>query len=709
MTVSCPLSRLFNPRSVVIIGASDNNPWSGMVIRTLKSVGFSGKVHLVNKRGAEVMGQATFTSCRNIGEPVDAAFLAVPAAALEDALEDMADAGIMHGVVVSSGFAETGPAGAAEQKRIFDRAAARGLKLLGPNSLGSISLTDSCALSAMSLDLPILPNGKVALISQSGATAGLLTKQAYRQNIALSHVVAMGNEACIDLTEVLEYMIEQPEVRAVAIFAESIRRPESFLAAAQRALALKKAIIILKVGTSELTAEVAQAHTGALVGDDRVFNAVCRQYGLVRVYSLEQLLITASVIAHVGPLEQKGFAVASISGGACEIMADAGSSAGIRFTRFAPRTMERLKDVVADFGAAHNPLDVTGAALVKPEILENVLTALAADPDVGLLACTFDMASTPAQTNSFTLTMLDRSLAGLATAKCPTLLIEQTMKDTTEYARELLKKHAVPILVPGMDAAMKAIGSAYQWSDRMRTARTGTSTTVKPIAGINRPRSERETLEYLQSHGVPVIPARVVRSREEAASAAQEMNGVVVLKILSPDIAHKTEVGGVMLNVDGGAAAADGYDTIMRNVGGAAPHARIDGIIVSPMRSQGTELFIGIVRDPSFGLAIAVGLGGIWIEALDDTALRLLPVTPDEVLEMFGELKAQRLLTGYRGAPPVDLAALSVVVAAVGRAAIALGPELASLEINPLSINADKIEALDALATWSASEPTSQA
>lgn len=702
MTETADLSALFNPRSIAIVGASDKNPWSAIVLKTIQAVHFSGPVHLVNKRGAQVMGRSTHTSCAAIGQKVDAAFVAVPAAALEEALDDMIEAGVRYGVVVSSGFAETGAAGAAEQKRIFDRAAERGLRLLGPNSLGAVNLVNKSALAAMPVPQPVLPGGRTALVSQSGATAGLLCMHAQRQNIPLSHVVALGNEASIDLAEVIEYLLEQEEVRSVAVFAETIRQPARFLAAAERALELKKAIVILKVGASELTAEVAQAHTGALVGDNRVFNAMCRQYGLVRVDSLEQLIVTASTIAHLGPLSDKGFAGISISGGACEMMADLGSAAGIRFTRFAPRTLERLNGVVADFGAAHNPLDVTGAALAKPEILENVLKILAEDPDVGLLAATFDMPTTPELTRAFSLAMLDSTLAGFANAKCPTLMLEQTMKDTTDHARELLKKHGATTLAPGIDATMKAVGGAYEWSARLRKAQ-GVSASASAIEPSSvHPRSERETLDYLQAQGVPVIPARVVQSRDEAGRAAAELDSAVVLKILSPDIAHKTEVGGVVLNVRGDAAAAEAYESIMKRVTAAIPSARIEGVLVSPMRTQGVELFVGIARDPSFGLAMAVGLGGVWVEALADTALRLLPVSPDDVLEMFGELKAQRLLTGYRGAPPVDLPAVSQVIAAIGNAALALGPELASLEINPLYVRPGSIEALDALAVWSA-------
>ncbi|MFM0394913.1 acetate--CoA ligase family protein [Paraburkholderia phytofirmans] len=548
------------------------------------------------------------------------------------------------------------------------------------------------------MPLPVLPGGRIALISQSGATAGLLAQQAHRQNIGLSHVVALGNEAMIDLADVLDYAVEQPSVKAIALFAETIRRPERFLAVAERALQLRKPIVVLKVGSSPLTAEVAQAHTGALVGDDRVFNAVCAQYGLVRVDSLEQLLVTASVLAHLGPLEDKGFAAVSISGGACEVMADAGSAAGVRFARFAPATLERLKDVVADFGAAHNPLDITGAAMAKPEMLRQVLEILGRDPDVGLLGCTFDMPSSAQLTHGFSLAMLDNTLRGFASVKCPTILLEQTMKDTTDHARSLMTTHEVPFLSPGIDGTMRAIGHAYNWSSCLRRERRRAS--VPQTLSSERPTTERAALDYLSSHHVPVIPATVVHSAEEAFAAAQSMAAPVALKILSPDIFHKTEVGGVALDLRTPERAQQAYTQIIANVGSRAPNARVDGVIVSPMRTGGIELFVGVAKDPMFGKVLAVGLGGIWVEAMSDTALRLLPVEPEDVTEMLGELKARKILEGYRGAPAVDLGKLSAVISRIGNAALALAEDMVTLEVNPLYVQADTIEALDALVVW---------
>jgi acyl-CoA synthetase (NDP forming) len=695
------LRPLFRPRSVAIIGASDNNPWPRIVTTSLLASGFDGPVHLINKRGTRALGRQTVTSCTEVKEDVDAAFIAVPAAALDEALDDMANAGWRHGSVVTSGFAETGGDGAALQKAIFAKARERGLTLLGPNSLGVLNFADRAGLAAIPVPQPPPQDGHVALVSQSGATASLLVQQAHRQNIGLSHAVALGNEAMIDMAEVLTFLIEDERVRAIAVFAETIRRPAQFLAAAKRALALSKPIVILKVGASELTAEVAQAHTGALVGDDRVFDAVCRQYGLVRVKSLEQLIVTSGLLAHTGVLDPKGFAGASISGGACELMADAGAAAGVPFVRFAPSTLERLKGIISDYGAAHNPLDITGAAVRTPKLFEDALAAIATDPDVAILACTYDPPAGEGLSAELSGGQLKHIAAGLATASAPTILIEQTMRDMTPFARDLLADANAPLVLPGISGAMEAIGAAFVWSD---TVRRGLDEAPSPSPSNERPHDERATLKYLSAADVPVIPASIARSSPEARQLAETLAGPVALKILSRDIAHKTEVGGVALNVQP-PDAGEVYNRIMAAVTASAPNARIEGVIVSPMRGAGLELIVGVARDPTFGPVIAVGFGGTLVEVLDDSALRLLPVHEREARRMLDELRGRRLLDGYRGAPAVNIDALASIIARIGNAAIALGPTLASLEINPLRAAPDRIEALDGLAVW-ASGPT---
>ncbi|VXD04282.1 Acyl-CoA synthetase (NDP forming) [Pseudomonas sp. 9AZ] len=693
---------MFRPRSVAIIGASDKNPWSALVSHSLKSLGFSGPVHLVNRRGSDALGQSTVQSCSEL-TGVDAAFIAVPAVALLDAIEDMAAGGIKYGAVVSSGFAETGAAGAADQSRVFARALELGVTLLGPNSLGFSNFVDNVSLSAIPIRLPTLAQPRVALVSQSGATAAMICSFAHQQGVSLTYSVAMGNEAMVDLADVMQFMIDDEATRAIAVFAESIRDPQRFEAAARAAAIAKKPIVILKIGTGELTATVAQAHTGALVGDNRVFQAVCDAYNIVRVSSLEDLVITADLLAATGPIDaDKGFALVSISGGACEIFADRGEELGIPFPQFADSTLESLSGVLADFGAAHNPLDVTGAAMRSPEIYSGAIKAISQDPGIGFIGVIAEIPASEQAASLMSARALEEMSVGFSSSGVHGCVIQQVLKPITDYGRSVINANGLPAVTGGLDHAVRAISHLYAWSRNQ--GRVIPSERQLCVASGVKPVTESETLAFLASAGVPVIPQEIVRTRAEAEAAARKLGGALVLKILSPDIQHKTEVGGVLLNLQGVQAVGDGFERILNNVRAAKSEAHIDGVIVSPMRREGTELLVGIARDPLWGLVLAIGLGGVWVELLNDTQLRRLPVSAAEVKDMLGSLRAAKLLMGYRGAEPADLNELARVIAAIGYAALALGDDLDALEINPLRVSGSTVEALDALAVWRANK-----
>jgi acetate---CoA ligase (ADP-forming) len=693
------LEGLFRAESVAIIGASDKNPWTAIAARTLEDIGYSGVLHLVNRRGTPAMGRDTLMSCADAEGGIAAAFIAVPAAHLADAIEDMAAGGVKYGAVVTSGFGEVGEKGAELQRAIFARAEELGIILLGPNSLGFTNFVDRTALGAMPMPTPALPEPRVALVSQSGATTVLIAQAAHAANVPLSHMVAMGNEAMVDLADVVRFFVADKATRAIGVFAESIRNPAAFLCAAGDAFRAGKPIVMLKVGVGELTAAVAQAHTGALVGDDKVFQAVCDAYNIVRVSSIEDLVVTADMLAVVGPVDPaKGFALASISGGACEIVADRGEEAGVPFPQFDQPTLDKLAGVLSDYGAAHNPLDITGAAMAKPSLYQDVLRILGESGQFALIGVVGGEIPASPEMESPTLRKAAAEIAsGLRAPGVKGMMFQQTLKPITAHGREFIADFGLPPVSGGLDHATRAVGKLWEWSRglaRVLPQRQQQAASTIRLTG------ERETLAWLARQGVPVIPQHVANSREQAVAVAGEMDGLAVLKILSPDIAHKTEVGGVLLNVVGPEAVGAGYDAIMERVAAATPEARIEGVLVSPMRSGGQELIVGVARDPEWGLVLALGIGGVWVELLGDSQLRLLPVSESEVIEALGKLKAAKLLTGYRGSKPANLAAVARVVVAICNAASTLGSELETLEINPLWVNGEHVEALDALAIW---------
>jgi acyl-CoA synthetase (NDP forming) len=690
------LNAMLRPRSIALVGATDRSRWSQNTFDNLINRKYPGDVHLVSRRGGTVHGRGAATSCVAIGAPIDLALLMVPMAAIDEALGDLAAADIHNAVILTSGFAETGHEGADHQARLATLARLHGVSLLGPNCLGFVNFIDNVPLWTGGFRAPTR-HGSVAVVTQSGANGSFISSLAAQHEVGLSHMVSTGNEADLDCADFIDHLIDQPEVRAIALFAETIRHPPSFASAARRAIAAGKPIVVLKIGLSEVTARSAQAHTGALVGDDRVFDGVCRQLGIVRVESIEDLLFTADVITRTGVLQPRGLAVVSISGGACEVVADRAQVLNVPMPELSDAAIAELRAALPSFGTPHNPLDITGGAVLQPDLFEQGLRILAKQAEFSALACLFDVPIAEELATEFVLTALRHIAAGLHAADMPTLMISHTVKPVTAVATRIIDEIGLPYVSSGLHHGMNALGSAFWWSEQYRRL-AGTTAAIATIADASeRPRSERTTLDYLTRCNVPVVPTTLARDADQAMAAARAIGGRVALKIASDDIAHKSDIGGVVLNVEGDAAVAEAFRRIMAV---APADASVDGVLVAPMRSNGLELFIGCTRDPQWGPVIAVGLGGVWVEVLQDVALRTLPIDAAEVKRMFAELRGAKLLHGVRGMQAVDLDAVAAVIARIGDAAVALGPDLEALEVNPLWVRGGDVEALDALAVW---------
>lgn len=690
------LTAMLRPRSIALVGATDRSRWSQNTFDNLINRKYPGEVHLVSRRGGIVHGRQAATSCVAVGAPIDLALLMVPLQAVDEALADMAAANVHNAVILTSGFAETGHDGAEHQARLAASARRHGVSLLGPNCLGFVNFIDNVPLWTGGFRAPTRP-GSIAVVTQSGANGSFISSLAAQHEIGLSHMVSTGNEADLDCADFIDHLIDQPEVGAIALFAETLRHAPSFAAAARKAIAAAKPIVVLKIGLSDVTARSAQAHTGALVGDDRVFDGVCRQFGIVRVESIEDLLFTADVITRTGVLEPKGLAAVSISGGACEIVADRAQVLGVPMPPLSDIARQDLHAALPSFGTPHNPLDVTGGAVLQPDLFEQGLRILGRQPEFSALACLFDVPVADEHVTEFTLTALRHIAAGLKAADMPAMMISHSVKPVTATATRIIDDIGLNYVSSGMHHGMNALGKAFWWSEQYRRL-AGVSASITTIASAGeRPRSERETLSFLARCNVPVVPATLARDAEQAVAAARGIGGRVVLKIASHDIAHKSDIGGVVLNLQGDRDVSEAFQRI---IAAAPAGARIDGVLVAPMRSGGLELFVGCTRDPQWGPVIAVGLGGVWVEVLQDVALRPLPIDAAEVKRMLGELRGAKLLSGVRGMPAADLDAVAEVVARIGDAAVALGEDLEALEINPLWVRGAEVEALDALAVW---------
>ncbi|SDS48288.1 Acyl-CoA synthetase (NDP forming) [Brevibacterium sandarakinum] len=694
------LDALFRPKRVAFVGASDKNLFSRRAYTQFLRVAPDAELPLVNPRTEIVHGQQTVKRCVDIPGGIDCAFMLTPADVTVSALDDAADAGARAAVIVSQGWAEEGPVGAVRQEELVAKARSRGMTLLGPNHIGFANLWDRVAPCSLGLELPTTP-GHVGLITQSGAIGSSLVTYAARNDVRFSFVITVGNESMVDVSAGIQYLVEDENTRAIAVFAETIRDPQTFREAARCAAEVGKPIIILKVGSSQLAAATAQAHTGALVGDDRVIDAVLRQDGVIRVKTVEDLVCTANLAASTGPLRSSGIGVLSTSGGACDITADLGQDAGLSLPALDDVARARIEKFLPSYGQAQNPLDMTGGALADPEAWKEGLRAFAANqPQLGLLGVVTSLPREGEQQRIDTFRAVGECAAETG---LPIAVFPQIDQDQSEYIRTVRDELNVQIVMPGVARFVTAASAIARWSKWLaaRSARDPEPLTPQPMA--IRPIRAGETLSEYDARalvapaGVEFVPTVLATDVHEAIGAAEAYSGPVVLKMCSAGAAHKTELGGVALNLHTPAEVMAAFDRLADR---ADQHGlTLQGQLVSPMRGHSTELLVGVTRDPSWGLILAVAAGGELVEILDDSALRVLPVSRNEISSMLRELRISRILDGYRGRRSADFDSVVDAVAGIAAAAVGLGDKLASLEVNPLAVSEDRVEGLDILIT----------
>ncbi len=700
------LRTLFEPRSIALVGASEKSTWSLMIHIGLTQGGFTGKVYYINPRNPTVHGQPTVARLTNIGEPVDLCYIMVSTDAVLPVIHDMIEAGIHNAVVLTGGFAEQDEHGRALQEEITRLAAEHDLAIIGPNCMGYINITRSTEAMATLPERPILA-GSVALISQSGALGGMMLNYAHTQNVGLSMLVSTGNEATVSVTDALQYAVEDEATKVIALFMETIREPDHFVQIARRAFERGKPIITLKAGRSEVTARVALTHTGALTGDDRVIDALLRQLGIIRVNSVEELILTANAFANVGQLAGRRLGIVAISGGACDLAADLAEEAGIALPIFTEQTRNDLRALLPVLGPANNPLDVTGAAMNNQDLMGNLLGVVAHNLGLDAVLCMMEPPADETPQSRFLMNILTGIGQALKRSPIPAFMIPLASNDVRGSGRAFLERTGVPFLSGGIRILIPALGKLMDWTERYRTAQAHESSAlsrgVRSMSldgAASGSWSEYQARAFLEQQRIPVVPATLVTSEEQAAEAARAMGFPVALKIASPDIVHKSDIGGVKLALQNEDAVREAFTQVMGSAKAALSEARIEGVLVSPMRSGGIELLVGVTRDATWGQVLAVGMGGILVEVLKDTSLRVLPVTRDDVRSMLAELQGAKLLHGARGSKPADMNALVEVIYRTAELAQSLKAELESLEINPLRVDGSQIEALDAVVTW---------
>jgi acyl-CoA synthetase (NDP forming) len=700
------LREFLAPRSIAMVGASDTSGWARYIVASNATVGFTGPLIPVHPTHPTVFGQPAVPSLRDLPEPVDLAFILAPVQAVESVLDDAGAAGVRGAVVLASGYREVGRQGRALEDLMVARATANGITVLGPNCLGFINAYSRSAPFALNVPPP-LTAGPIGVALQSGALASVVLAFARSRAIGVSTLTTMGNESMISTPDMIDYLVEDENTRVICLFLEEIADPEQFARVADKADQAGKPIVALKVGSSLVGQQAALAHTGSVAGNDAVVDAALRQLNVIRVTSIEDLLCTGALLGYNRWPRGRRMGVLTASGGACDIIADSASAQGIEIPPFAPQTVAAITPHLPPFIAAKNPLDTTGYFLANRRVsaltaLDHALDATVEDPDLDfvLFSVTLPDARPPDEP---TAAIVEARVAWLeqriASSPVPVISVGSTCVDLSEYGRDLLGRHHIHLL-GGMEFGIRALGHALRWLENRGTVRPRLARLAAPMAArrvcASGPWPETAARSLLAEAGVPVVPAELVHSADEAVAAARRVGLPAVLKICSAQIAHKSDIGGVALGLSTDAEVRAGYQQVLA-AGQSVPGADLDGVLVCAMRTGGIELLAGVTADPTFGPVLAVGLGGIWVEVLNDTSLRVLPVNAGQVKRMLTELRGLPLLRGARGTPPADLEVLADVITALGDTAMSLNGALRALEVNPLWVNGDQVEALDVL------------
>jgi len=689
------IDRLIRPRSVAIIGASaDPTKTAGRPLRYLKRHGFAGEIYPINPRYSDLDGTRCYPDVASLPTAPDAAIILVGAERAEGYVRELSGRGVGAAIVLAGGYAEVDGEGQADggARQAALRMAAGSMRILGPNTVGIVNVTDRVTLSASgALDVEGLRAGPIGLVSQSGGILGSVLSRAAFRGAALSRLIATGNEADLEVSDFIDYLTGDPETSVIALYLEGLRNADRFRRSALAAARAGKSLVVYKVGRSEAGARSTQSHTGALAGEDRLYDALFAQVGAVRAERFSDLVDIAMALSIKQRMPGRRLAILTTTGGAGALVADACGLLGYDTPAPSHAISTKLGELLKDdgFSADRNPIDLTLAGL-QPQILKGAIATLTQSPD-------FDAVVTVVGSSSVGQPELVAKPLVEALASIDKPLLAYVSPSAPEILRHLNASGVPAFENPeGCAAAIDAL-------HRLGVAGPGGSdidaVAVMPAANLppHNALNEAEAKQLFASYGVACVREAVASSPEEAARAASEFGSRVVVKILSRAIAHKSDVGGVRVGVPV-ADVAEVCRAMEADVR-AKTDAVLDGFLVQEMAGDGVEMIVGFLRDPQLGPAILLGGGGIAAEIFNDTAVRLAPLSAADVRAMIDELAVSRLLKGYRGKPACDVAALGEAVLAFSRMCLALGDRLAEAEINPLFVlpEGEGVKAADGL------------
>jgi acetate---CoA ligase (ADP-forming) len=684
------LHRFFWPESIAVLGASpDLHRIRGRLLHQLRENGFPGRILPINPSYQEIDGLKCYPSIGAVAGGVDLALIAIPAAGVAAAVEECALAGAKNALIISSGFAEEGGAAGDMQGELLAVTQRTGIRACGPNcegyynALGRVATTFSPTVETKADDTQTLVSEKrVGVIAQSGGIGFALFSRGRAASLGFSYVISTGNEADLTMADFLDYMVEDPTTQAVMLFCEAVRNGPGFVAALQKARRVGKPVIAIKIGRSDAGTRASASHTASLSGSYAAYHAVFERYGVIEAEDADEAVAVAGVVLTCPLPKGRRTGIITVSGGGGAWMADTLSAHGLLVPDLSAAAQAALRPLMPSYGASGNPVDVTAQGSNTGPAMMTVMEQLARSDEIDMLVLIASLAS--------------ETRASLDAARVRSVA-ESCGKPMTVWS------YALPSAFGRASAAgcglfvhsdLRNVGvSMARLAGYAESLHRKLPEPFEPVSGRLYPGLPPVVPEHLAKQvlaaWLPDTPEKLTSSPEEAADSAQRLGFPVVLKVQSPQLPHKTEAGGVRLNLVDRDAVTDAYTAMMADVARHAPDATIDGVLVQRMAPKGHELVIGMVNDPTFGPIMMLGFGGITVELFGDVVHAPAPVDEAEATRMILSLKSARLLTGFRGAKPIDLAPVASLVAALSRAALTLRDDVKEFELNPVIVHAD--------------------
>lgn len=659
----------FDPKGIAIIGASASPEKLGYgVTRNLIQSGYTGSIHLVAKKSGEIFGKTIHTNLQDVPDPVELAILIVPTPATPQAIEDCGKRGIRAAIIVSAGFREAGEEGAALEQRCVETAHRYGVRLLGPNCIGVIDT--HLPLDTTFLQPPMPAQGSIGFISHSGAFAAAIIDWAREQGFGFSRIVSLGNQADVNETDMLPLFADNPHTKVIAMYMEGISDGKRFIRIASET-ARKKPIVALKVGRFESGQKAAASHTGALAASDTTFDAAFEKAGVLRAETAEQMFDWARALETCPLPAGNRVGILTNAGGPGVIAADALEREGLALAALSASTQKALVAALPPAASVHNPVDMLASA--SPDQYADCLRLLLADENVD--AAMVILPPPP----MFTAEDVAKRIIASASESAKPVVVALMGSTLVKSASDTFQAARIPTY-PFPERAASALAALTKRAINL-TAEKGQTADVEPRQPLQAGDLSADAL--MQAYGIPTAPIELARSVDEAVASADRLGYPVVIKIASPDILHKSDVGGVALNIQDASALREGYARMIKRIQKITPAPRLEGVHVQRQIPAGQEVIIGMARDPQFGALMMFGSGGVEVEGLQDVAFCLSPLNQAEAEAMMRKTWAGRKLKGFRNIPPADEAAVRDVLIRLSHIADA-HEEIEEIEINPL-------------------------